>query len=194
MRRFAPHRESDAADCIKQAFDRDRRAEGERRMHETERDPRLDADGEPGRKVKKKAEPDGPGFRPIRQHRLRRLPHPTAHHSGVDLHRAEQCSIHALQRFRTPKHGTGLQDQISQGSADGQEFRTAPLWGVGQRIFFLHDGRMNNIVTAVQAHASSGSEANQVINNFNKLSPSDQQAVIAFLRSLLRLVGGAAVG
>jgi CxxC motif-containing protein (DUF1111 family) len=80
--------------------------------------------------------------------------------------------------------GTGLQDQVSQGIANGQEFRTAPLWGIGQRIFFLHDGRTSNIVTAVQAHSSSGSEANQVISNFNKLSPSDQQAVIAFLRSL----------
>jgi CxxC motif-containing protein (DUF1111 family) len=80
--------------------------------------------------------------------------------------------------------GTGLQDQVSQGTANGQEFRTAPLWGIGQRIFFLHDGRTSNIVTAVRAHSSSGSEANQVISNFNKLSPSDQQAVIAFLRSL----------
>lgn len=61
-------------------------------------------------------------------------------------------------------------------------FRT--IWGIGQRLFILHDGRTNNIVAAVQAHLSSGSEANQVISNFNKLSPSDQQAIIAFLRSL----------
>jgi len=86
--------------------------------------------------------------------------------------------------FALHNMGTGLQDQVSQGNANGQEFRTAPLWGIGQRIFFLHDGRTSNIVTAVQAHSSSGSEANQVISNFNKLSPSDQQAVIAFLRSL----------
>ena len=37
--------------------------------------------------------------------------------------------------------GSGLADQISQGAAGPDEFRTAPLWGVGQRIFFLHDGR-----------------------------------------------------
>jgi CxxC motif-containing protein (DUF1111 family) len=80
--------------------------------------------------------------------------------------------------------GTGLQDQVSQGAADGQQFRTAPLWGVGQRVFFLHDGRTNSLVTAIQAHSSSGSEANQVIAQFNKLSASDQQAVILFLRSL----------
>jgi CxxC motif-containing protein (DUF1111 family) len=58
------------------------------------------------------------------------------------------------------------------------------LWGVGQRLFFLHDGRTNNLVTAIQAHASAGSEANQVISNFGKLSISDQQAIIVFLRSL----------
>ena len=80
--------------------------------------------------------------------------------------------------------GTGLQDQISQGGANGQQFRSAPLWGVGQRVFFLHDGRTNNLVTAIEAHASQGSEANQVISNFNLLSVSDRQAVIAYLRSL----------
>jgi CxxC motif-containing protein (DUF1111 family) len=35
--------------------------------------------------------------------------------------------------------GTGLADNVSQGGAGGDQFRTAPLWGVGQRIFFLHD-------------------------------------------------------
>ena len=37
--------------------------------------------------------------------------------------------------------GPGLADGIVQGGAQGDEFRTAPLWGLGQRIFFLHDGR-----------------------------------------------------
>jgi CxxC motif-containing protein (DUF1111 family) len=80
--------------------------------------------------------------------------------------------------------GTGLQDQVSQGAANGREFRTAPLWGVGQRVFFLHDGRTSSLVTAIAAHASPGSEANQVVSNFNMLSLADRQAVIAYLRSL----------
>jgi CxxC motif-containing protein (DUF1111 family) len=80
--------------------------------------------------------------------------------------------------------GFGLQDQISQGGANGQQFRSAPLWGVGQRVFFLHDGRTSDLVAAIEAHASQGSEANQVISNFNLLRASDQQAVIAYLRSL----------
>ena len=37
--------------------------------------------------------------------------------------------------------GVGLADGVSQGGANGQQFRSAPLWGVGQRVFFLHDGR-----------------------------------------------------
>ncbi len=37
--------------------------------------------------------------------------------------------------------GPGLADGVTQGQAGPREFRTAPLWGLGQRIFFLHDGR-----------------------------------------------------
>jgi CxxC motif-containing protein (DUF1111 family) len=80
--------------------------------------------------------------------------------------------------------GIGLADGISQGFAGGDQFRTAPLWGVGQRAFFLHDGRTNNLITAIEDHSSSGSEANTVINNYNALSPEQQQALIDFLRSL----------
>jgi CxxC motif-containing protein (DUF1111 family) len=80
--------------------------------------------------------------------------------------------------------GVGLADGISQGQANGREFRTAPLWGLGQRIFFLHDGRTSNLVRAIQEHRSDGSEANGVINRFNNLRDSDQQHILNFLRSL----------
>jgi CxxC motif-containing protein (DUF1111 family) len=80
--------------------------------------------------------------------------------------------------------GPGLADGVSQGDATGSEFRTAPLWGLGQRIFFLHDGRTSDLVQAIQAHSSQGSEANSVIAAFNALSASDQQNLLNFLRSL----------
>ena len=80
--------------------------------------------------------------------------------------------------------GKGLRDGITQGSAEPDEFRTAPLWGVGQRIFFLHDGRTTNLVAAIEAHRSRGSEANQVIGRFNRLGTKQQQDVVNFLRSL----------
>jgi mono/diheme cytochrome c family protein len=80
--------------------------------------------------------------------------------------------------------GTGLADGVTQGSANGQEFRTAPLWGIGQRIFFLHDGRTSDLLQAIEAHSSSGSEASGSITLFNQLSPSQQQDLLNFLRSL----------
>jgi len=80
--------------------------------------------------------------------------------------------------------GEGLADGITQGGAGPDEFRTAPLWGVGQRVFFLHDGRTTNLVEAIRAHRSRGSEANKVIESFNKLSTREQQEIIDFLRSL----------
>jgi CxxC motif-containing protein (DUF1111 family) len=84
--------------------------------------------------------------------------------------------------------GSGLADNISQGAAAGDEFRTAPLWGVGQRVFFLHDGRSGpangGLVNAIQQHQSQGSEANRVISLYNRLSPQAQQDLLNFLRSL----------
>lgn len=81
-------------------------------------------------------------------------------------------------------------DNVSQGQAGGDEFRTMSLWGVGQRYFFMHDGRTNDIVTAVEDHYCLGnlqygnSEANAVVGQFNALDPTDQQDLINFLRSL----------
>lgn len=80
--------------------------------------------------------------------------------------------------------GTNLADGVSQGGAGPDEFRTAPLWGLGQRIFFLHDGRTSDLLDAIQEHASSGSEANAVVQNFNRLSAGQQQDLLNFLRFL----------
>jgi CxxC motif-containing protein (DUF1111 family) len=81
-----------------------------------------------------------------------------------------------------------LADNICQGSAGPGEFRTAPRWGLGQRIFFLHDGRSGpatgGLVHAIQQHASDGSEAKAVISNFNQLSTEQKQGLPNFLRSL----------
>jgi CxxC motif-containing protein (DUF1111 family) len=80
--------------------------------------------------------------------------------------------------------GQNLADGVSQGNAGPDEFRTAPLWGLGQRIFFLHDGRTSDLVDAIREHASRGSEANEVVQNFRQLSPRQQQDLLNFLRSL----------
>jgi CxxC motif-containing protein (DUF1111 family) len=84
--------------------------------------------------------------------------------------------------------GSGLADNVSQGTAGPDEFRSAPLWGLGQRIFFLHDGRATpangGLLTAIQAHAGPGSEANGVIRLFERLDNQQQQDLLNFLRSL----------
>jgi CxxC motif-containing protein (DUF1111 family) len=80
--------------------------------------------------------------------------------------------------------GGNLADGVNQGGASGDQFRSAPLWGVGQRLFFLHDGRTSDLGVAIEMHASAGSEATIVIDQFNALSTSDQQDIINFLRSL----------
>ncbi|MDN5848248.1 MAG: hypothetical protein L0H63_01225 [Nitrococcus sp.] len=92
--------------------------------------------------------------------------------------------------------GPGLADNIAQGEAAGDEFRTAPLWGLGKRIFFLHDGRTTDLLVAIRAHRSRGngrsqgngrygpSEANKVIAQFERLDAGEQQDMLNFLRSL----------
>jgi CxxC motif-containing protein (DUF1111 family) len=100
--------------------------------------------------------------------------------SNLEIHPCTDLAIHHM--------GTRLADSVTQGAAGGDQFRTAPLWGVGQRIFFLHDGRATPtngaLVRAILDHASSGSEANATIHKFTALSAADQQAAIDFLRSL----------
>ncbi len=99
--------------------------------------------------------------------------------------------------------GATLADNIVQGNAGPDEFRTTPLWGLGTRLFFLHDGRTSDLNVAIQDHASrrfsdggdnpakdfrsytyGPSEANGVVEQFDKLPEADKQAVFDFLRSL----------
>lgn len=99
--------------------------------------------------------------------------------------------------------GATLADNIVQGNAGPDEFRTTPLWGVGQRLFFLHDGRTSDLMVAIQDHFSRAgsdggdnpakdqhsssyapSEANAVIQRFNALPEPGKQAILDFLRSL----------
>ena len=104
---------------------------------------------------------------------------------GCNLcHTPELARVELFSDLQLHDMGEGLADGITQGKAGPREFRSAPLWGVGRRLFFLHDGRTNDLREAIEAHASRGSEANAVINNFRALNPGDQRALLDFLRSL----------
>ena len=107
---------------------------------------------------------------------------------GVDVNLYSDLLIHHM--------GAGLADNVIQGKAGPDQFRTAPLWGVGQRIFFMHDGRTKSLVDAIRMHRSDGapahgnspayppSEANEVVRNFTALPAGRQQDVVNFLRAL----------
>jgi CxxC motif-containing protein (DUF1111 family) len=111
---------------------------------------------------------------------------------GVTYHPYSDFALHHM--------GSGLADGINQGAAGPDQFRTAPLWGVGQRLFFLHDGRTSDLLQAITDHSSPngcqgpqghwqgqqscGSEADAVIRNFRALSASQTQDLLNFLRSL----------
>ena len=122
-------------------------------------------------------------------------------------------TYHPFSDFALHHMGSTLADGVTQGIAGPDEFRTAPLWGIGQRLFFLHDGRTTDLLVAIKDHSGPttdcinttdsqsfkvngiarspsttvsfcGSEANAVVNNFFSLTPAQQQDVLNFLRSL----------
>jgi CxxC motif-containing protein (DUF1111 family) len=114
------------------------------------------------------------------------LCHITSHttHTSSLVAALNSVTYQPFSDFMLHSMGAGLADQVSQGNADGNDFRTAPLWGLGQRIFFLHDGRTKDLSAAIQAHESNGSAANTVEENFDALPATTQQDILNFLRSL----------
>jgi CxxC motif-containing protein (DUF1111 family) len=77
--------------------------------------------------------------------------------------------------------GTGLADGMVQGTAGGSEWRTAPLWGLSRRLFYLHDGRARSVQDAILAH---GGEAAGARGRYQALSATQRDALVAFLNSL----------
>ncbi len=83
--------------------------------------------------------------------------------------------------------GDGLADNRPEREANGREWRTPPLWGIGLtqtvngHTFFLHDGRARNLLEAILWH---GGEAERARNGFAGLGKADRDALIAFVNSL----------
>ena len=118
-----------------------------------------------------------------------------------------EVTYHPFSDFALHHMASNLADGIDQGTAAAEEFRTAPLWGLGKRLYFLHDGRTTDLLQAIEDHASRGdckpdadprrrpsdhrtldqgcrSEADAVIGNFKELTPAQIQDILNFLRSL----------
>ncbi len=96
-------------------------------------------------------------------------------------------TIHPFTDLLLHDMGPGLADDRPDFKANGREWRTAPLWGIGMipvvngHNFLLHDGRARGLAEAILWH---GGEAESARENFRKMSKKDRQALIAFLESL----------
>ena len=83
--------------------------------------------------------------------------------------------------------GDGLADGRPDYLADGREWRTQPLWGIGltqavsKHTLFLHDGRARGLAEAILWH---GGEAEAARETFRTSSKADRDALLAFLQSL----------
>jgi CxxC motif-containing protein (DUF1111 family) len=83
--------------------------------------------------------------------------------------------------------GEALSDERPSFEAEGNEWRTPPLWGIGlaERVLpgaaYLHDGRARSLEEAILWH---GGEAEASRDDFRALPAEDRAALIAFLRSL----------
>ncbi|MBK6488981.1 MAG: thiol oxidoreductase [Gemmatimonadetes bacterium] len=84
--------------------------------------------------------------------------------------------------------GPELDDGYTEGDAAPSEWRTAPLWGVGLAeraqgggAHYLHDGRATTLRDAIRLHGGEGGRSRTA---FDRLPPSQQERLLAFLRSL----------
>ena len=95
--------------------------------------------------------------------------------------------IHPYTDLLVHDMGAGLADNRSDFQANGSEWRTAPLWGIGLvqtvngHTNFLHDGRARSLLEAVMWH---GGEAQQARDRVQGFSAEQRAALVAFLSSL----------
>ena len=113
---------------------------------------------------------------------------PTTQTGPSPIDALNKVTVHIYSDLLLHDMGEVLADNRPDGSANGGEWRTAPLWGtrlvadfLGGTAFFLHDGRATTLEGAIRAH---GGEAQETKEAFFDLPEADQQAIIAFLESL----------
>jgi CxxC motif-containing protein (DUF1111 family) len=95
--------------------------------------------------------------------------------------------IHPYTDMLLHDMGPGLADNRPDFDADGNEWRTSPLWGVGlfeavnYPAYYLHDGRARTLTEAIMWHGGEAQQSKQMVE---QLSKDDRAALIKFLRSL----------
>jgi CxxC motif-containing protein (DUF1111 family) len=96
-------------------------------------------------------------------------------------------TIHPYTDLLLHDMGPGLADTLPEGDATGAEWRTAPLWNVGLTAdvnageAYLHDGRARTLEEAIRWHGGEGENSRTA---YEELAAGDQQALVAFLKSL----------
>ncbi len=96
-------------------------------------------------------------------------------------------TIYPYSDFLLHDMGEGLGDNLPEYLANGNEWRTTPLWGLGLtetvsgRKTYLHDGRARSLVEAILWH---GGEANSALMEFKKLNNIQINQLLSFLESL----------
>jgi CxxC motif-containing protein (DUF1111 family) len=89
-------------------------------------------------------------------------------------------AIHPFSDFLLHDMGS-LGDGITSGSAGPTMMRTAPLWGMRAKVRFLHDGRAEDIPTAISLHDGQGKISAE---QFGQLSAEQKQELLDFLNSI----------
>lgn len=96
-------------------------------------------------------------------------------------------SIQEIQKAAFEEIVNALSDHRPTFNANGNEWRTPPLWGIGLtqivngHNFFLHDGRARTMLEAILWHGGEGSYSADYVKSMNR---ADREALLAFLKSL----------
>jgi CxxC motif-containing protein (DUF1111 family) len=99
----------------------------------------------------------------------------------LEIKALENKPVRAYSDFLVHDMGNALSDGIPEGRAAAREWRTTPLWGLRLKKRYLHDGQCTTIEDAVKAHAGQAETSSR---QFESLSVSDKEDLLAFLRSL----------
>ena len=116
------------------------------------------------------------GSRAVQRRRLRAVPHAIAEDRQHER-RSPQLTGKPANLFSdllVHDMGTGWPTASSRGRPEADEFRTAPLWGLGQRIFFLHDGRTNDLRKPSSSTSATAPKRDTVIQRFFNMSDSQR--------------------
>lgn len=118
----------------------------------------------------------------------------TAEHPGiwgpsgiVDVAEVEHQKIYPFTDMLLHDMGEGLADNRTEFLANGREWKTRPLWGIGLThtvnplAGYLHDGRARTLEEAILWH---GGEAEASKESFRQLSRDNREALLSFLESL----------